>query len=164
MKKHKIELKTDCGVYPVEVAVVTHRGGSETFHCWVKFSNGKRDKLSVSLIPLNPPDSNGNEWRIDGCAMHTHAKSTERLSTAAYFVRSTIEFFETLIEADKYVEVKVRIPKGEYCEECPLFDNGAGYEYNLHCKYLDVALLFGGEYTTKKHEDCPAGESSVKRG
>lgn len=172
MKKQKINLPIDGKPYPVEIKIVQHKDGTESVFCWATLDNGKKFKMEAELTPLNPPDENGHKWHIRCNACSTHAHDSKRLADAFNMFMWDIEVFNSVIEADKYVEVEVKIPKGEYCnppqplQQCPLLDDGCGGEYDCQCHYLKNTGLYIGlddsNGMVKKDKCCPARQKNSR--
>lgn len=162
MEKQKINLPIDGKDYPVDIKFVQHRNKSESIFCWAILDNGKVFKMKAELTLLPKPDYNGHEWHINCHGMTTHTHAKERLADVLDMFIFHIGVANSIIEADRYVEVKVRIPKGKYCNSplsCPLFNDGAGFEYQLLCQYLNEELEITKDEIIVKHKDCPAGQN-----
>ena len=83
----------------------------------------------------------------DGKPIKLEAKAVPQ-KTIAYLFRSNIEVLNSWIEANKYVEVRVGIPK-EGCDKCPLLH--LRWEQGLFCGYLNTKIE-----NNEKNKDCPA--------
>lgn len=155
MKPRKLDfpLTKDIKI-PATIQLINHRDKSKSIILNTVIDDGKPLKLEAKCVPQKKKDF----WHIK-CGVWETGSTTEDLhETVAYLFRSNIEVFNSFIEANKYVEVSVRIPKGNYCDGCPMFHID---ESAVCCQYLpnkpDIFFNFeDGKNKPTKHKDCPA--------
>lgn len=143
---------------------IQHRDKSESLICKTILDDERKATFTVKMTLLPKPDCNGHEWLIKGECCETHDYADNRVGTAVQFIRWAIDLCNSAIEANKYVETTVRVPKGTYCNsplECPLFDSGGGFEYQCACRYLSVDLEYARDERIVKHKDCPARQRDL---
>ena len=135
----KTQFQINDKTYEGELRLIKNKDKSETLICETSVNN-KPLTLEVKIKKEKP-----DLWGLSCGGWQMSSTYEERFDNVAYLIRTNIEVIESFIEADKYKQVRISIPKGEDCDGCPMFN-----DYEDRCQYLDVKTQ------GKKDVDCPA--------
>jgi hypothetical protein len=131
MKPFKRDFEISKGYkIPATFQLIRHKNNSETLICIVTLDDGQPFTMEAKL---SPPNKSRKYWLAKCGGWETGANENgtsevqrSRYSAAMDLFRTNIEFANSIIEADKYVEVTIRIPKEDGCVKCPML-NDSGF-------------------------------------
>ena len=136
---------------PCVFQIIHHRDRTETMTCKTTLDNGNEVKLKATIEPYPNTKTKEDFWHSKCEVLQTGSDGgNEKYVTAARLFGDNINIMNSFIERNKYVEVRVLVPKEGGCSECPLHISEV-CGYMGRCRYLDKEIK-----NAEKDKDCPA--------